>query len=356
MKERRYNLDLLRILSMFFIVALHYLGVGGAYYNIYDGNLSLITYNYCIASWLEALAIVGVNCFVLISGYFLINSNFKVKKIGQIYFTTIFYSVIFFIISVVFDGFSFSNLISSVLPVSMSTYWFITVYIALYLLSPFINILCNHLTQQQHRNLILILVVIFSVWKCVLPIAETLDTRKGYSLTWFIVLYICGAYIAKYGVVLFKKNIYNLLAYFAITVVMVAAKMICILLSTKVSMLAQGQNLLYHYDSITVFLASVFIFVFFSRLKCDGKFLNKTIKFIAPSVFSVYLIHENFLWREFLWNKIIKASEMITSPVFIIHFLVSVIAVFFACILIDQVRKLIFYYVPKFVKRITQRG
>ena len=101
MDERKYNLDLLRILSMLFIVSLHYLGVGGAFYNITDGNTELLTYNYGIASLLEALSIVGVNCFVLISGYFLVNSSFKIKKALHIYLTTLFYSVIFFIAYVI---------------------------------------------------------------------------------------------------------------------------------------------------------------------------------------------------------------------------------------------------------------
>ena len=42
MDERKYNLDLLRILSMLFIVSLHYLGVGGAFYNITDGIIRAI--------------------------------------------------------------------------------------------------------------------------------------------------------------------------------------------------------------------------------------------------------------------------------------------------------------------------
>ncbi len=332
---------------MLFIVSLHYLGVGGAYYNIYDGNIAKITPNYLLASWLEALSIVGVNCFVLISGYFLINSTFKWKKVKHLYFTTIFYSAIFFIIYAVFYGASIGAALSSFLPISMSTYWFITVYLVLYLISPYINILCNNLSRTQHRNLILILIVVFSVWKCVLPFAETIDDRKGYSLTWFIVLYLCGAYINKYGLNLFKKNYLNLASYFGISVLMVLVKMAAIFASTKFSVLATGQNLLYHYDSITVFLASVFLFVFFTRIRCESLAVTKVVHFVAPSVFSVYLIHENFLWREFIWNELFNAKGMISSPVFILHFVACVSIVFITCILLDQARKGLFSAVSK---------
>lgn len=356
MKQRKYNLDLLRILSMLFIVSLHYLGVGGAFYNIDAGNVDLITYNYCITSFLEALSIVGVNCFVLISGYFLINSTFKWRKVFQIYLTTIFYSIGLFFIYCVFYRFSVSNMLSSILPVALSTYWFITVYLVLYILSPYINILCNQLSQQQHRTLLIILILVFSVWKCVLPIAETIDNRKGYSLTWFVVLYICGVYINKYSIRLFKKNWLNFLSYIGICFLIAGIKIMAIFASTKFSILAKGQNLFYHYDSITVLGASVFLFVFFSRIKCDGDFLRKVIQSIAPSIFSVYLIHENFLWREFYWNKLLRANEMVSSPIFVIHFALCVVFVFIFCILIDQIRKGLFYLVQKKIGGLFRKG
>mgnify|MGYP004683106855 CR=1 FL=1 len=340
---------------MLFIVSLHYLGVGGAFYNIIDGNIKLLTYNYGMALLFEALSVVGVNCFVLISGYFLINSSFKKKKAVHIYLTTLFYSVVFFIVYIVVNGFSLSNMLSSLLPISMSTYWFITVYLVLYILSPFINLLCNNMTQKQHAVLLLILVIVFSVWKCVLPFAETIDTRKGYSLTWFIVLYLNGAYISRYGVQLFKRNWLNLTAYLVIAILSLAVKLTAISLSSRFPILGKGQNLFYHYDSVTVYFGSVFLFVFFSRLNCNGSFLRKTVGLIAPSVFSVYLIHENFLWREFLWGTLVRANAMTQSPYFILHYLASVIIVFCTCILIDQLRKGIFLLVKIIIQNLARK-
>ena len=354
--ERKYNLDLLRILSMIFVVCLHYLGVGGGYYNILDGDLSKITVNFVSASLLEALAIVGVNCFVLISGYFLITSSFKPKKILDLWFNTIFYTVILFIIYVALFGFGLNAAIKSAAPILMSTYWFITVYIALYLVSPFINKLCENITQKQHLTLIAILVGIFSVWKSIMPIASTIDDRKGYSLTWFIVLYLIGAYARKYGLKLFKNNWNNLLAYFAISAFSVSVKLAAIVASTKFSVLAEGQNLFYHYDSITVLAAAVFLFVFFSRLEITSAKVGKVVGFIAPSVFSVYIIHENFLWREWLWNKALNAGTMKESPLFVLHLIACVALVFVSCILIDKIRIYLFRLVPRTVRRAKEKS
>lgn len=338
--ERKYGFDLLRIVSMLFIVTLHYLGVGGAFYNIYDGYLPTNAANYIIASIFEALSIVGVNCFVLISGYFLSRGKYKAKKITSLWCNVIFYSLIFFALKCIKGGFDVSNFIRSFFPITMSTYWFITVYIALYLLSPFINKLCDTLSEREFRRLITILVIIFSVWKSVIPIAETIDTRKGYSLTWFIVLYLIGAYARHYSVNLFKKNSFNFLSYLGLALLSASIKNIAILASNKVPFLAEGQNLFYHYDSILVLLSSVFLFVFFSRVEIQSASLIKFLTFLAPSVFSVYIIHENFLWRDFLWNSVIKANGYINSSFFAIHMVISVLIVFITCIAIDQARLL----------------
>lgn len=354
MDGRKYNLDLLRILAMVFVVCLHYLGVGGGYYNIYTGDLSLITSNYVVASVFEAFAIIGVNCFVLISGYFLIASNFKPRKVLDLYLNTIFYAIVFFIINAVVFGFGMYDLLKSVFPILMSTYWFITVYIALYMISPYINKLCENITKQQHLMLIIILVCIFSVWKSILPIATTIDDRKGYSLTWFIVLYLVGAYSRKYNLQLFKRNRNNLLAYILISIASAGAKLLAILASTKIPMLAEGQNLFYHYDSITVFSASVFLFVFFSRLNVNSPKIGKVVRFVTPSVFSVYIMHENFLWRERLWNDFLKASDMKESPWFVLHFFGCVVLVFIVCILVDQVRRGLFKVISTLIR--SMRG
>ena len=163
-------------------------------------------------------------------------------------------------------------------------------------------------------------------------------------------LYLIGAYVRKYNLQLFKRNGFNLLAYFLISLASACVKLMAIVASTKISMLAEGQNLFYHYDSITVLSASVFLFVFFSRLNVGSPKVGRVIGFVAPSVFSVYIIHENFLWRERLWNGLLRAEAMKESPLFILHLIGCVALVFVACILIDQIRRYLFKMVPSLIR------
>ena len=90
-KERLNNFELLRILSMLMVVFLHVLSFTGLLSKHSNGG-----FNYYIVWGLESLSFVAVNCFVLISGYFLIDSSFKWKKIFKLWLKVFFYSIVLF--------------------------------------------------------------------------------------------------------------------------------------------------------------------------------------------------------------------------------------------------------------------
>ena len=74
--ERKYGIDLLRMIAMFMVVILHVLGQGGIL-----NTVSSLSLNYEIAWFLEISAYCAVNCYALISGYVGINSKFKFTNI-----------------------------------------------------------------------------------------------------------------------------------------------------------------------------------------------------------------------------------------------------------------------------------
>ena len=80
--QRQISLEILRILCMLFIITGH---VGGR-----SGIESFSSF--------ATIAPHAVNCFVLISGYFLINSKFKAERFLRTAIETIFYTFIVTII------------------------------------------------------------------------------------------------------------------------------------------------------------------------------------------------------------------------------------------------------------------
>lgn len=67
-KHNLVGIELLRIVAMMMVVGLHYLNFGGILW-------SEAVMNRRIAWGIEAFLFVAVNCYVLISGYFLVKAK-----------------------------------------------------------------------------------------------------------------------------------------------------------------------------------------------------------------------------------------------------------------------------------------
>ena len=334
MKKRLMNIELLRIVSMLMIIELHLL--------VFTKTLD--TYNTfskkSVFIWLvESLCYVAVNCYVLISGYFLVDSKFKFKKIITIWIEVLFYSLIIYFTLLITHKISFTaeSFKKSICPFLFRNYWFVTVYITLYIVSPFLNKLINSLNKTQYTYLILIIFIFFSIWNTFIPHSDTINYVKNYNISWFICLYFIAGYLKKfYSDKKIKKSIcifiylissaINILAYFVIK---------------KFEIKFIRPDFLYYYFSITVLTASISLFMFFKNLTINNKVVKKIIGFFAPTTFGIYLIHENPNLRNIIWQKFnfIKYCSPIQMVALII---IMPICLFITLSLIDKLRLVIF--------------
>lgn len=182
MRQRNLNLELLRILSMFFIIAGH---IGGR------SNLESF-------STFATIAPHAVNCFVLISGYFLITSKFKFERVLRIIAETIFYTFSITLILFILGKANVEDLCKSIFPFAPTkfSYWFVNKYVALILLSPFIQKVCTSITKKQYQILLGSLLLLSSTLFLIFPFGELFG--NGFSLIWFITLFITSGYIRLY--------------------------------------------------------------------------------------------------------------------------------------------------------------
>lgn len=65
---------------------------------------------------------------------------------------------------------------------------------------------------------------------------------------------------------------------------------------------------------------------------------NKYINTIAATTFAIYLIHDNSLINDWLWNKIICGSNFYHSDFLVVHMVASCIAIFIVCSMLDLLR------------------
>lgn len=341
--KRNVGLDFLRIVSMLMIVMLHYLGKGGALSTVYGTSNNYI-------SWIiEAFCIVAVNCYVYITGYFLVNSKFKIKKILKLWGQVLFYSISIYLILLFTNAIDFNikDMILSFMPIITKQYWFITVYILLYILSPFLNIMINNLSKKQFKNLIVILLFVFCICTTFLDLNYILDSTTGYGIIWFVCLYFIGAYVRLYYNKENKNNTYNLLIYLGITIITILSRLIITYIFDRFNFSIVDKLRFYQYNSITTFISSLFLFLYFKNLNIKDNVLKDCILKVAPFTLGVYLIHDHTQMRSVMYSNILHTENYLSSNYFLGVAIISVVAVFSVCIVIEYLRHKFAIYISK---------
>ena len=333
-KPRQTNIELLRVIAMFMVVVLHCNGGGE--------NLALtdpLSYNWFGVWSLESLSIVAVNCYILISGYFLVTATFRWRKFFSIWLQVLFYSVVaYFVIGLLYGWGTFIDLIYSVSPILNRSYWFATTYMALLAIFPFINIAIRAMTKEQLQYFIILLLIIFSVCPSIVyPFApSTIDSTHGHGIIWFVVLYVVAAYIRLYNPL---KNNYKklyILGYLGVIVFTIS----CFILN-KIIYFPWADVLLY-YNGIGVFVASLCLFLYFLSIKIVNLGVNKIIVKLSSLTFGVYLIHENFLVREHLYTDWLNMPSYVNTQYQVLYIITCALGIYIISSLIEYLRQKLF--------------
>lgn len=195
-RKRAANLDLLRIVSMLLIILLHSIDHSGV---LEQTEFSPGPIRFYV--WFTyAMTQVCVNLYVMLSGYFLVNASFRIQKLVSLWLESVFYG---FGLKLVFmltgqEPFSAASLLSCFFPITTGRYWFLTIYVGLYLISPFLNHLVRTMDERQHACLNICLFVLFSLWSSIHPAIAGMNSGGGWGLTWFVVLYLLAAWLRLY--------------------------------------------------------------------------------------------------------------------------------------------------------------
>jgi len=356
-KKREINLELLRILAMLMVISLHYLGKGNtmamgiAAVLPSDGNFL----NEILAWTLEAASYAAVNIYIMISGYFLINAAARSEKIFKIFVQVLFYSIGVFLIFKLggfypqeFDDRYHRSIM--LFPVSSQHYWFASIYLLFYTLAPFLALGLRKLEKKQMFGLVLILLIIAGrTLKYILPNMVMVEP-DGYGIIWMVVLFVVAAYIRRFVPVNTKKRWLYLGIFFLSVIATVSGTFLLAAVNRSTGHFKDFLEYLYGYNSPTVIVSGISLFLFFRTIHIKENFFGKIILFLAPLTFGIYLLHEHFLLRD-LWVTFWKVPEAYQTPYFILHFAGVVLAVFLIGALVEWIRKTLFdllYKIPPF--------
>lgn len=327
---RNSTLELLRIISMALIVLHHYGRHGVAVYP--ETGLSSASF---FLQMLLPCGKAGVDCFILLSGYFLSTMEMSWKRLVSFYAEVWFYSVGLFILmtALSLDHFTWKGLLESGLPLTFDTYWFVSAYIVLFLASPYLNRLIIVLSCREHAYLIGLLLAVWCVWPTLLTQAPEMS-----ALGWFSTLYLIAAFVRKYPQLLPTDR-----RFWAMVMVSCVLAFALIVLGLDLLLKAVGKRgdaafLLHDMNRVPTFVMAVSLFLLFLNLpKTSSRFVNV----LATSMLGVYLIHDHPYVRRYLWTRLFDDSRHLHFPEIALYAVGSAAVVFVVCVIIDQIRSLI---------------
>ena len=354
--KRDTGLDLLRIISMIMVVCIHTVGWGG----LVEGALVPGTANWYLGNAMQTLSLQAVNCFVLISGYFLCTAKFRLSKLASTWMQAAFYSVgIYLVLALVHVGgtqFSLKELIKCALVVTMDRYWFVTDYIMLYCLFPVLNYAIRSMNRKQHLLCCCILLILFSIIPNIVYVVDFSGINGGYSLTWFCVLYMIAAYFRLYVPKQVKFQKWMFPAYVVLALTICTERFVAYYLTPFIFGRVALTSLFYSYNSIVAVPCALALFQTFRGLEIKRTNTSSAIKFVAPLTFAVYLIHEQDHLRPILWDRLNPAA-FAESPWMVPYCLLCVAGIFTVCCLIEWVRQQLFRVcgINKVVERVCDR-
>ena len=313
---------------MVLIVAHHY-----AVHSGFDFPVASITINRLWIQFLQLGGKIGVNIFVLISGYFLIDSNsFKINKILKLWGGVIFYSYILLILSTIFsaDPFNAKEIIKSISPIVFSKWWFASTYFMLFLLSPYLNKLLKSLNKKEYLNCLFLL---FLCW-CIIP-TFTGQAFQSNQLLWFIFVYSVAGFYRNYCMDLKVSLLKCVCTSICLMFLTFLSCFLLDVISIKLNVIGEYATFFYGMEKVPIFLASLFLFIGFSKINIKN---NKFINVLSSATFGVYLIHDNYYTRIFIWQTLFRNTGYIDSNFLIPQSLFAIFSVYVVCTLIELIR------------------
>lgn len=340
-KTRQANFELLRIVAMIMVIMLHYL-VKGIVADSYMGNSAPAN---CFAWLLEAFCLVAVNCYVLISGYFLVESDWKPGRVVSLLCQVLFYSllipVVLMILGLIPPGsVSMYEWVEYAFPINTEHYWFATAYLMMYLFAPFLAAGIRRMDKRQLQIVIGLLLFFVSLVKSVVPVVFATD-RSGYDFGWFLCLFVLAGYIRRFGIPWLEKRSHAVFLYVLMSVATWETAWLGGSLADRITVLGTYGDRAYTYNHFFCLIGSVSLFYVFKDSELKAGKASEIICKLSPYTFGIYLLHEHILVR-YRWLEWVHVDTVVGKWSFLPHMLGCVALVYFMGTCADVVRAWIF--------------
>lgn len=335
--KRNYGIDLLRLISMLMVVTLHVFGKGGVLNSVnlltIKGEFFWCIYTFCYCA---------VNVFAIISGYVGYTAKHKYTSLISLSLQLIFYSIIITIIDLVLTvskGTPISPIavVFNLLP-TLKNYWYFSAYFCLFFFMPILNAIVANVSRKKLKITATFIFIVFCCWTQLYSNVSHLGV--GYSVLWLAILYVVGAYFAKYKPLEKWSARKCIIAYLSLILFTIVVKIVIEFISTAIWGYPRFFTVLISYTSPTITLASIFLVCAFSKFNFKEG-VNRIISKLAPLAFGVYIIHCHPIIYTAIGDSFAWVADM---PILLGAFLALGISlgITAVCLFIDWLRLLLF--------------
>lgn len=337
---RDSNFELLRIVAMAFIVLHHMIVHGTQMWKLSLGEPSIFpATNMPVAAsliLLNAFFVVGVNSFLLISGFYGIKLKFK--SFYALLITCLLYSYAYDLLVAYTHHTAYVFSLQPLEEVFLHSGWFITCYVGLMFLSPFINKAVAAFTcKEAIYGLILLSVLTF--WFG-FHLGSSYINETGYNVLHFVFIYYIGQLLRRFDSSIRIKRIVSWGVYIGLSLVIGLIAFRQFYVGDFANMFKQFQ-----YNNPLLVLSSVALFLAFKQLSFKSRFIN----WFAGSVLAIYLVHDHFFFRE--WFVRINQMYGILTPQTIGIALLILAVLMVGVVLLDKLRLIMTNPIVDFLAR-----
>ena len=335
MKLRDSNFELFRIVAMMGIIAWHALWYSGlatrAYADPWNWSNALLL---VLGAWGKT----GINCFVLITGYFMCQRKLTIGRFLKVIGLTEFYAFLVLGLSVAlgWQQFSWKGIGETArLFISGINESFVSSYIGLLALVPILNAGIARMSVKMLTGVSGVLLLAF----CVLP-SIGVKISLG-EIPWFVTLYFIAALVRREELKNLPVGVRAIWKWgFGLVLVLVGA-IASMALGAGLNPRMPGRNMIYYWvfpdAKVLAFGVAFCAFVVFKKLQIES---SKIINTIGGATFGIYLLHDGALgtFRERFWEFLIN-SKNYGGGLILMRYVIAVSGVFCICAMIDIIRK-----------------
>lgn len=316
---------------MFLILCHHYVVNSGLLFEMQDNPTSANSlFFYLFGMWGKT----GINCFVLITGYFMCTSTITLRKFLKLYLQVVFYGFLFLVAHSIWDGecVSVKDTVLTLLPFrNIVSDSFFQAYIVWWLFIPFLNVMIRGLSKKQHLYLIVLCVSVFSCYSWIPYTYIALN-----PICWFSTIYVIAAFLRLYPDAVPRIAVSKPGGVFAACVVLSMVSVVFLSFWNDYCNVREvPYSLVSDFERPMALVTSVVSFHYFLNLKIG---YSKLINLIGASTFGILLLHTNPHIVHWLWVIACDCAHHYDTNYYWAYAIGVCVVIFATCSFIDIIR------------------